>query len=125
MLSADNNLTQLKTESRLFSSALAAAFPDITMNTSLNQADKPIQNNSIPQKLSLGSKLNAFWVCLLIITQIAAVAFATDWAIITLIHLPLALAVVLTLITAAAAIYGSWFAIRAAIQSERQYCGEI
>ena len=118
-------LPQLRSESALLSSDTAAAFPDITMNTLHTAHDHTTTNNPTVKNLSTTSKMNAFWVCLLIFTQLVAVAFATDWAIITLFHLPIPLTVVLAIFTAAGVVYGGWFAVRAAINSEREFIGQV
>jgi K+-sensing histidine kinase KdpD len=104
---------------------MAAVFPDISMNTFHTAPDQIATKNSTSDKLSTTSKMNAFWVCLLIFTQLVAVAFATDWAIITLFNLPFALTVVLAIITAAGVVYGGWFAVRAAINSEHEFNGQV
>lgn len=85
-------------------------------------AEKPI--DAFPAE-SAGSLSNIFWVCLLIITQLVAVAFATDWAIISLLNLPFALTCVLAVVTAAAVVYGSWFVIKAAVLAERSQAGQV
>lgn len=109
----------------MLSSDMAAAFPDITMNTLHTAHVHTATSNPTVNKLSATSKMNAFWVCFLILTQLVAVAFATDWAIITLFHLPIPLTVVLAIITAAGVVYGGWFAVRAAINSEREFNGQV
>ena len=87
----------------------------------LQSAETPVEAS---HSESAGSLSNIFWVCLLIITQLVAVAFATDWAIISLFHLPFALTCVLAVVTAAVVVYGSWYVIKAAVQAERSQAGQ-
>lgn len=105
----------------MLSSNMAAVFSDIIMGTLLVSPEQNPAPNTISNKLTAGSKLNAFWICLLIFTQLVAVAYAADWAIITLFHLPFALTLALAIITSTGVFYGAWFAVRAAINAEREF----
>ena len=93
------------------------AMPEPTV---IQPADIPV--DAFPA-VPAGGLFNIFWVCLLVITQLVAIAFATDWAIISLLNLPFALTCVLAVVTAAAVVYGSWFVIKAAVQAERSQAG--
>lgn len=84
-----------------------------------------INQNTTSSKLCTESKFNVFWISLLIFTQLTAVAYATDWAIVTLFHLPIVVTFILAILSVTAVLGGTWFAINAAINAERYHDCDI